>query len=202
MTPISYPARPRQGGPLEVAIQAGAYRSNDVRFQPKYNGWRAMLHTPTGAMFNRHGEPIVGEVVREFSAAVAKASRFPFEWLDVEALERRHEIGKGALIVLDWIVREPMTFAHRRRILELTFPRQAHVGMELFIESGDVLLVPDFDCGAALTLWERLPALNAQLACTFYEGVVSKTSASIYPIQLRSSSEECLDWIKHRFTTR
>ena len=32
---------------------------------------------------------------------------------------------------------------------------------------------------------------NAMLACDFFEGVVMKRADSIYPVQLRSATEEC-----------
>jgi hypothetical protein len=35
--------------------------------EPKYNGWRALIHTPTGAMWNRHGQRLT--IKREFDAA-------------------------------------------------------------------------------------------------------------------------------------
>ena len=46
---ISYPARPIQGGKLDRAPKKiGLWYA-----QPKYNGWRAVVHCPTGAMWSR-----------------------------------------------------------------------------------------------------------------------------------------------------
>ena len=51
MNPITYPARPINGGPLEKARP----KHGEWFYEPKYNGWRALVHVPTGTMFNRHG---------------------------------------------------------------------------------------------------------------------------------------------------
>ena len=48
---ISYPARPIQGGKLDRAPKKiGLWYA-----EPKYNGWRAVVHCPSGTMWNRHG---------------------------------------------------------------------------------------------------------------------------------------------------
>ena len=48
---ITYPARPIQGGPLELAPpKRGLWYA-----EPKLNGWRALIHMPSGTMWNRHG---------------------------------------------------------------------------------------------------------------------------------------------------
>ena len=48
---ITYPARPIQGGRLELApTKRGVWYA-----EPKLNDWRALMHTPTGTMWNRHG---------------------------------------------------------------------------------------------------------------------------------------------------
>ena len=47
---ISYPARPIQGGRLDRAPKkTGLWYA-----QPKYNGWMAVVHCPSGTMWNRH----------------------------------------------------------------------------------------------------------------------------------------------------
>jgi hypothetical protein len=50
-------------------------------------------------MWNRHGERLT--IARDFAPALEILKRSQFEWLDVEALERRHNLGRGSLIVLD-----------------------------------------------------------------------------------------------------
>jgi hypothetical protein len=53
----------------------------------------------------------------------------------------------------------------------------------------------------ALAFYERLRMANRALGCDFFEGVVMKRADSIYPVQLRSATEECRGWCKHRFLT-
>ncbi len=49
---LTYPARPIQGGRLELAPpKRGVWFA-----EPKFNGWRALVHTPSGTMWNRHGK--------------------------------------------------------------------------------------------------------------------------------------------------
>lgn len=198
MTPPTYPARPRKGGPLPIAVSAGVYKDESWRFEPKVNGWRALVHAPTGQMWNRHGAPL--SIGNEFTEALTWLATLPFEWLDVEGLERRHSIGQGSLLVLDWIT----TFANhdqRRQILE-QFIHPYLLGFEITLAAGNVHLVPSaryFSKG--MMLWDTLPKHNADLGCIFYEGVVAKRGDSAYPIQLRSDEEEFAGWTKHRFTT-
>jgi ATP-dependent DNA ligase len=42
----SYPARPLNGGPLELAPP----KPGQWGYEPKYNGWRALVHAPTGSI--------------------------------------------------------------------------------------------------------------------------------------------------------
>jgi hypothetical protein len=51
----------------------------------------------------------------------------------------------------------------------------------------------------ALAFYEKLRAANRALGCDFFEGVVMKRADSMYPVQLRSATEECRGWVKHRF---
>jgi hypothetical protein len=98
MTPPSYPLRPVNGGPLPNARP----KTGNWSYEPKLNGWRAWVHTPTGTMFNRKNEPL--SIAKEFAPVLdrLRASRLPLVWLDVEALERRHNLGRGSLVVLDF----------------------------------------------------------------------------------------------------
>src|SRR2546427_3445359 len=108
LRPCTYPARPLNGGPLDRALP----KSGQWHYEPKYNGWRALVHAPTGTMFNRYGQRLT--IQREFSTALAalRALRLSngagvVEWYDCEALERRHALGRGTLLVFDYIGREP-----------------------------------------------------------------------------------------------
>ena len=51
--------------------------------------------------------------------------------------------------------------------------------------------VPDFYAG--------LKTINRRLRCDFFEGVVMKRGNAPYPVQLRSDTEDCRAWAKHRF---
>ena len=42
----------------------------------------------------------------------------------------------------------------------------------------------------ALAFYQRLREVNRALRCDFFEGVVMKRADSIYPVQLRSATEE------------
>ena len=105
ISPPCFPPRPVNGGPLDKALP----KSGDWTMEGKYNGWYAWVHTPTRAMFNRKNEPL--SIAHEFKAALDTACRLPFEWLNVEALERRHKIGQGSLILLD----SPIKRDYRKR---------------------------------------------------------------------------------------
>lgn len=206
LSAITYPARPVKGGPLDLAMQSSVYFAlPEWYFEPKYNGWRGLVHVPTGTMWNRHGQRL--SINGEFSTALAKLKALPFEWLDVEAMERRHGIGKGSLIILDWVTGDDLPYAHRRRFLELTCVDE---GLEILTLSGPsldtdrVYLTAAYsgDMVSPLRMYWHLKKANEDLGCTFYEGVVAKRASSLYPIQLRSPHEECSDWVKHRFTTK
>jgi hypothetical protein len=97
MKPITFPARPLNGGRFGLVCKKPIYF-----WSPKFNGWRAIVHAPTGTMFNRHGEEL--SIIGEFTEPLENLRRSAIDWLDCEALERRHEIGRGSLIMLDAIV--------------------------------------------------------------------------------------------------
>src|ERR1051326_3324371 len=94
MRPITFPARPLNGGRFGLVTKKPVHL-----WSMKVNGWRALIHTPTGTMFNRQGEELT--IAGEFAEALEDLSRSSIEWLDCEALERRHNIGRGTLIILD-----------------------------------------------------------------------------------------------------
>ena len=102
--PPTYPARPINGGPLEWAPpKPGVWC-----YEPKYNGWRALVHAPTGAMFNRRGQPLsiaaeFGRALKRLRGAALIADGIALEWFDCEALDRRHGLGRGTLLVFDYI---------------------------------------------------------------------------------------------------
>lgn len=184
MRPITYPARPINGGPLPLA----APKTGRWLYEPKFNGWRALIHTPTGTVFNRHGRLL--SIRDEFGDALLTLRKLPFEWMDVEALQRRHRIARGTLIVLDAVM--PGSYEQRRSALErcLTLAEPPSS-----IRPDSVYLTPSLECPP----WEELQAANASCGDEFYEGVVAKRADSIYPVQLRNPDEAFPFWVKHRW---
>jgi len=201
MNPITYPARPLNGG------RFGLITKNAVHlWSTKVNGWRAVVHAPTGTVFNRQGEQL--SIVGEFAAALGEIRRSQIEWLDTEALERRHQIGRGSLIILDAIL--PNMTAHERyqMLIEetqrLDWPilkigdRPEEKGIYLIKQTA----LTDTSHPGKLLLsgwWDQMQRINQDWDADFYEGLVAKRVDSVYPIQLRSPHAECPFWIKHRW---
>ena len=200
--PITFPARPINGGRLELAPpKRGLWYA-----EPKLNGWRALIHTPTGTMWNRHGDLLtIAEFFRPALAALAKLADQGLIWADCEALERRHNLGRGTLVVLDFVPEAGMpTYEQRRAKLEsLLSSNPVFSGdTKLHVPCGIALLTPNLRVVShadALAFYENLRAANRDLGCDFFEGVVMKRADSIYPVQSRSGTEECRGWVKHRF---
>jgi hypothetical protein len=200
---ITYPARPIQGGRLELAPpKRGLWYA-----EPKLNGWRALIHTPTGTMWNRHGALLtIADCFRPALAALAKLGPRGLVWADCEALERRHNLGRGTLVVLD-VVPESGTpsYEQRRVILEALLPMDAVFSGDTSraVPCGAVVLTPTLrvDHADALAFYQRLREANRALRCDFFEGVVMMRAESAYPVQLRSATEEFRGFVKHRFLT-
>ncbi|MGB8166154.1 MAG: hypothetical protein WCF18_01600 [Chthoniobacteraceae bacterium] len=184
----TYPARPINGGPLEKARP----KHGKWACEPKVNGWRALVHVPSGTMWNRHGEKL--SIAGDFKTALAKLRELAIVLADCEALERRHNIGRGSLIVLDWISGAP--YLERRAYLESAL--QGHVRPASH-EPDSISLIPSFDADKATELYELLKTMNAEARCEFYEGIVMKRTTASYPNQLINPTRETTDWVKHRW---
>jgi hypothetical protein len=196
---ISYPARPLQGGKLDKAPR----KTGQWFAEPKYNGWRALVHCPTGAMWNRHGGRL--SISGQFAVALGelkKLSNAGLIWADCEAMERRHNVGRRSLIVLDSIpdAGSP-TYEERREFLESLVPLERMSLGEGMMPEDSVLLTPSIadTNGQALQLYRSLEAINRSVLADVFEGVVMKRAVSAYPVQLRSATEESRALIKHRF---
>jgi hypothetical protein len=198
---VTFPARPLNGGRFGLVAKRPTYL-----WSPKFNGWRTIIHTPTGMMFNRHGEELT--ISDEFTEALENLTRSSLEWLDCEALERRHDIGRGSLIVLDAIV--PKLEAGKRYQLLLTQAQSLQwsiLGIEHRPEANQICLckqvaMSDASHSGKLILtdwWAWMQRVNKEWDAEFYEGFVAKRLDSVYPIQLRSPDAECSSWIKHRW---
>lgn len=205
--PPSYPARPVNGGPLPKAQP----KHGEWIFEAKYNGWRAWVHVPTGAMFNRKNQPL--SITDEFRPALAKIKAAfshddgspVMEWLDVEALERRHNFGRGTLIILD-SPNAGKTWSDRHLFFGLvTHMRGIAVHKELNkpLAPDSIYFPMSWTWNGADRAWNILQQCNTALGCKkdspFFEGIVAKRADSLYPIQLRSPDQEFPFWMKHRW---
>lgn len=209
MTPPTYPMRPMNGGPFDHPANQGRYNLNVPglwTFEPKFNGWRATVYDLEWQMFNRHNQllSILNEFRGPLSELRGRGGVCP--WWDTEALERRHGIGQGSLILLDWIpVSETgardYDYSYRRGMVTTWAQpfdwRETPFGME----ANALYAVPSFDYATAVQFWNEAPLINELLGCTFYEGLVAKRIDKPYNMQLRSPDEESPHWVKHRFTT-
>ena len=201
---ITYPARPIQGGRLELAPpKRGLWYA-----EPKLNGWRALVHTPTGTMWSRHGALLtIADCFRPALGALAKLASRGLVWADCEALERRHNLGRGTLVVLDVIPETGApSYEQRRALLESLLPMDAVFRGDATrqVPCGAVVLAPTMRAQSqadALAFYQRLREANRALRCDFFEGVVMKRAESPYPVQLRSATEEFRGFVKHRFLT-
>jgi hypothetical protein len=181
----------------------------DWEYEAKVNGWRAVVHTPTGRMFNRFGEEL--SIASEFATVLSEMRSLSFEWADCEALERRHKILQGSLVVFDIMDAScPLTYEERQMKLwsEICSLPSYHSLMPYLIDtkiknritsfaytfdedSEDPELVPS-------RAWEKLQEMNRILGCDFYEGLVAKRRHSLYPVT-RKATEETTAWIKFRW---
>ena len=201
---LTFPARPIQDGRLGLAPpKRGLWFA-----EPKLNGWRALIHTPTGTMWNRHGTLLtIADCFQPALASLSNLASRGLVWADCEALERRHNLGRGTLVVLD-VIPESGTpiYIARRALLESLLPCDPVFDGDSSrpVPSGAVVLTPTRRADShadALAFYQRLRDANRVLGCDFFEGVVMKRADSSYPVQLRSSTEEFRGWVKHRFLT-
>jgi ATP-dependent DNA ligase len=188
---VTYPARPMNGGPLRRGSPSHSY-------EPKWNGWRAMVHIDTGTFFNRQGELL--SIAHEFQDAlrILREKQQPelYSWADCEALSRRHGFGKGTLILLDVVpelAHREANYLDRRAWLEARF---ATADITKPVAGRTVLLSPS--CSDGIALWTKCARIN-KLFPELYEGVIAKRADSVYPVQRISATRETHTWIKHRW---
>jgi hypothetical protein len=141
-------------------------------------------------MWNRHGNPL--SISKDFSEALETLQGCDMEWLDTEALERRHNIGRGTLIVLD-VIAKGVPYEDRKAMAAKFFPN-APLDPSAIAEN-QVYTSPYFT-GLPLSVWlyESLRQYRG-----FFEGIVMKRSGSSYSFQTRSDGKETVDWVKHRY---
>jgi hypothetical protein len=205
ISPPFYPARPVNGGPLDKALP----KSGEWTFEGKYNGWRAWVHNSTGAMFNRKLEPLT--ISREFEPALEMLHALPWEWSDVEALERRHNIGRGSLILLDYLPTggspQGQIYTDRKKFIHMCAGIkgiEVHKEVNKPISTDRVYLPMTWRMDGAMQLWGILQQCNTALGCKpgspFWEGLVAKRNDSIYPRQRRNAELDFPFWMKHRWS--
>ncbi len=197
--PCTYPARPINGGPLDLALP----KPGHWYYEPKYNGWRALVHAPTGAMFNRRGQPLsiaglFGSALKHLRSVQFVCDGMPVEWFDCEALCRRHRLGQATLLVFDYISPSGQLLGQRKELLTQAFIAHDYAQSPL---PGKVYGVRSLDPDQTdpHALYGELRQLNASWRCLFYEGLVAKRTTDPYPVQLRSPNEEFVGWVKHRW---
>jgi hypothetical protein len=203
--PICLPPAPLNGGPLADAVE----KVGEWVWQPKVDDWRAVLHVPSSTLWNQYGEP--SSITGKFSVALASnfmtaAGMYGLEWLDVGLMENRHDLMRGCIIVLDWMVREE-PFRARRAYLERFFPKLPIDTSRLLAETGgqvrnSVYLISQWDNvenrADALKREAWLKTENEIIGHKFYEGLVAKRADSLYTFGQRPK-QKVADWIKHRF---
>jgi hypothetical protein len=193
MKPPTFPARPIDGGLLTGAPS----KIGEWRAEPKYNGWRALVHIPTGAMFNRQLEAL--SIQNEFATALAQLraifSNSLVRWADCEALERRHGVALGTLILLDLVIPRAL-YWQRRAVLGATGLACPKIGEAI---TPDSLYVPPIYRDAQKAWNLALAERNRESTADFYEGIVMKRVDAVYPMQLRSPHVETPAWVKHRW---
>jgi len=106
-------------------------------------------------------------------------------WADCQALQRRHNLGRGTLGVLDFVPGSGRsTYVQRRAMLQTLLPCDAVFGGDTArpVPCGAVVLTPAQRADShadALAFYQRLRAANRALGCDFFEGVVMKRVDSI-----------------------
>ncbi|HVM50948.1 MAG TPA: hypothetical protein VMU04_23170 [Candidatus Acidoferrum sp.] len=198
---LSYPARPANGGRLGLVAKPGLHL-----WSAKLNGWRAPVHAPTGDIWNRLGQRLA--ISDEFNAALKDLGRSRFAWLDCEALERRHRVGQGSLILLDVIMpNEPALDRYDSLLAEaarlgwplLRIGDQPEPCRVYLLEQTALTETSPADNLRLAAQWNAMQGLNQRWGAPFYEGLVAKRADSTYPIQLRDPKAQCPWWIKHRW---
>lgn len=203
---ITYPMRPTSGGPLHLRQPY----DDAWRLEPKLNGERLVVHVDyesgTSTVWNRQGRLSSHRSIWEKAMhRLVQITRESFiTWWDCEGLGLRHAVGRGTLILLDWIPSTPdvhPAWAQRKAFLASLAWDRSHVTpwSGHLVNADRLTVLPDWNDAEARTAIVAMQAQNAQCGAELYEGVVAKRKDSRYPIQLRSPDETNPYWIKHRW---
>lgn len=165
-----------------------------------------MCRSIANRLFNRKLEPL--SISHEFEPALEKLHALPWEWSDVEALERRHNFGRGSLILLDYLPQDPLEIytackTHIHLCAGLVGGIEVHKELNKPIANKRVYLPMTWRWEGAAQLWDIFQQCNAALGCKpgseFWEGLVAKRNDSIYPRQRRNAELDFPFWMKHRW---
>jgi hypothetical protein len=168
------------------------------RYRPKFNGRRVLLHLPTMRTWNRQLEE-VGYMHPTFKKLqlLVGPRWLAVEWLDLEFLWGRTSIGKGAIIVLDYVAAD-MDWVFRQIVLHDIFADNQLEDLD-FPEKGQVYWSAPLREGQESAAWKHMQEINKENQTTFYEGLVAYDITSEYPIQLFSPTRVTRHWMKYRF---
>lgn len=187
----TFPARPRKGGRFEPEQLIG-----DWKFQPKYNGWRAFIDLEADEVFNRHGDLMsIGDCFQHAINSIRyTALALGVKYLDAEALERRFDTCRGALMLFD-IPDSTDPFEERMELLSLVAP--VH-NINKMPACNTALTVPTYDLKTSVGAWSWMQHLNNVWEVPIYEGIVAKKAGSEYPVTWKPD-QPFLHWVKYRF---
>jgi hypothetical protein len=187
----TFPARPKSGGRFDPDMLFGHWF-----YQPKYNGWRAFIDLEADLVFNRHGELMsIGDgFKRAIDSIRYMCLSLGIKHLDAEALERRHDVGRGSLILLDL---PAVTEDLETRMEMLSLVVDPH---DINKQPGahSVHATPMFSEASARQAWTWMQQLNNVWGVEFYEGLIAKKAGSEYPTTWKAT-DTFRHWVKFRF---
>jgi ATP-dependent DNA ligase len=199
-----YPLRPFSAGCADDFDSFIVPSLKAWAWEPKYNGWRVVVHAPTGTAFCRRGLRMSAE--EEFREAMKTikdvGDLLGCEWFDCEGLSRRHAQSKGSLLILD-VMDLAGDYTTRRSYIEALV--SVHSEIEKPLDPSTVaaplsVLTTPGNTKPAHSLWERCKAANVGIRADYYEGLVGKCPASPYLPSARPHPEQDTKaWAKVRW---
>lgn len=202
--PICFPPAACNGGPLETAPP----KVGEWVWQPKVDDWRAIIHAPSGTVWNQYGK--LSSITGKFAVALESLHKnfsklIMGQWLDVGMMENRHDLMRGCIIVFDLV--EPVYDQQGRYgLLKQMFPVLPDVSTLLSDAGGqirdEVYLISQRDSlndyDSTWRYYSYLQDENKRIGHKFFEGVVAKKADSLYTFG-RKPKQVTPDWIKHRW---
>ena len=194
---LTYPMRPTSLGQLPKIGKLPW----EVRWEPKANGKRVLVHRLSKTCWNRHGQ-LLSDTKNYEKALEELSNLFPLgeEWdyVDCEFMGSRLPIMKGSIFVLD-LPCHPLCWRDRKdEILDKIELTEIAQHPSMTPPDQAVLCLPDYNDNCRESAWDFLQLHNKIIGCELWEGFVGKRN-SHYQIQLRSDTEETKDWVKSRW---